>query len=81
MTTLAIREKLVNYMKVADDKKVKAMYALFEDDIEQEEIEYSGEFKAELDKRYAYYKNGGKMISAAEADKQINKILQPGKRK
>ena len=36
MTTVAIRKKLVDYMKIADDKKVKAMYALFEDYIEQE---------------------------------------------
>ena len=35
MTTVAIRKKLVEYMKVADDKKIKAMYALLEDDIEQ----------------------------------------------
>jgi predicted transcriptional regulator len=35
MTTVAIRKKLVDYMKVADDKKIKAMYALLEDDIEQ----------------------------------------------
>ncbi len=81
MTTGAIRKKLAEYMQVADDKKVKAIYALFEDEIEQEEIEYSEEFKKELDRRYDYYKNGGKMLSAAEADKQIKKILQPGKRK
>lgn len=81
MTTAAIRKKLVNYMQVADDKKVKAMYALFEDDIEQEILEYTDELKAKLDKSYEYYKTGGKMISAAEADKQINKILQSGKRK
>ena len=81
MTTVVIRKKLAEYMQVADDKKVKAIYALFEDEIEQEEIEYSEEFKKELDRRYDYYKNGGKMLSAAEADKQIKKILQPGKRK
>jgi hypothetical protein len=82
MTTLAIRQKLANYMQVADDKKVKAMYALFEDDIEQEGVEYTDELKATLDKGYAHYKSGGKMISAAAADKQINKILQSsGKRK
>ncbi len=68
-------------MKVADDKKVKAIYALFEDEIEQDEIKYTEDFKKELDERHAYYKNGGKMISAAEANKQINKILQPAKRK
>ncbi|MBL7700851.1 MAG: hypothetical protein JNM14_01255 [Ferruginibacter sp.] len=81
MTTIAIREKLVNYMKLADDKKVKAMYALFEDEIEQDDIEYSKEFKKELDKRYDYYKKGGKMVSQDEANKQISKLLQAGKRK
>ena len=80
MTTTGIRNKLANYMKVADDKKIKAMYALFEDDIQREEMEYTDEFKAELDRRYEYYKSGGKMINANEADKQISKILQSGKR-
>lgn len=81
MTTVAIRKRLANYIQVADDKKVKAVYALLEADIEQEELEYTVEFKSELDKRYAYYKNGSKMVSAVEADKQIKKILQSGKRK
>ena len=48
MTTLAIRKKLATFMQVADDKKVKAVYALLEADIEQEESEYTDEFKAEL---------------------------------
>jgi len=81
MTTVTIRKKLVDYMKVADDKKVKAIYALVEDEIEQVGIEYTDEFKKELNKRYAYYKNGGKMISAADANIQISKMLQAGKRK
>lgn len=81
MTTVSIRKKLARYMQVADDKKVKAIYALFEEEIEQEEIEYTDEFKTELDRRYEYYKNGGKMTSAAAANKQITKILQTGKRK
>jgi DNA-binding protein Fis len=75
MTTVAIRKKLTDYLKVADDKKIKAIYALVEDDIEQPALEYSEELKAELDKRYAAYKKGGKMISGSEAQKQISKIL------
>ena len=76
MTTTAIRKKLSNFMQVADDKKVKAVYALLDDDIEQEESQYTDEFKAELDKRYAYYKGGGKIVNSSVADKQIKQLLQ-----
>ena len=81
MTTLAIRQKLADYMKVADETKVKAVYALLKDQMEQEETVYSEDFKNELDQRYAYYKSGGKMVNAAEVDKQINTILQARKSK
>jgi putative addiction module component (TIGR02574 family) len=81
MTTAAIRKKLVNYMQVADDKKVKAMYALFEDDIEQEGLEYTDELKTELDKRYADYKSGkAKMITAEESKKRIQKVLKAARK-
>lgn len=33
MTTKTIRERLVNYIQFADDKKVKAMYTMVEDEI------------------------------------------------
>lgn len=81
MTTPAIRQKLADYMKVADETKVKAVYALLKDEMEQEETEYSEDFKNELDQRYAYYKSGGKMVNAAEVDKQIHEILQARKSK
>ena len=37
MTTGTIREKLKNQLHIADEKKIKAIYTLLEDDIEQEE--------------------------------------------
>jgi hypothetical protein len=74
MTTLAIRKKLSAYMQVADDKKVKAVYALLESDIE-EEFEYNDALKKQLDEGYNYYKNGGKMVTAATLKKQVTKIL------
>lgn len=86
MTTLTIRQKLSDYMKVADETKVKAVYALLKDEIEQEQVDYPEDpmaigFKKELDKRYAYYKSGRKMVSADELDRQINTILHAGKNK
>jgi len=37
MTTSAIRKKLMTYIADADEKKVKGMYMIFEEDIERKE--------------------------------------------
>jgi hypothetical protein len=37
MTATAIRKRLIIYLADADEKKVKAIYSLFEDDIKKEE--------------------------------------------
>ena len=76
METENIRQKLHQFIDKVEDKRAAAIYTLFEAEIEMDEWEYSAEFKAELDNRYEYYKNGGKMISAAEAEEAINKIFQ-----
>ena len=72
MTIAAIRRKLHDYLEVADDKKLKAIYTL----VEQEAIEeYTDDFKAELDKRYSEYKKDGKVITREAMDKRIRKEL------
>lgn len=81
MSTSAIRQKLHNYLEMADDKKVKALYTIVEDEIEKSAVEYTDDFKKELDRQYAYYKSGGKMVSAAEANKQIQAIVKKGSKK
>lgn len=82
MDTAAIRQQLHNYLEVADDKKIKALYTIIEKDIQENEFEYSDELKSELDKRYSEYKNGtAEMITAAESKKRIEKILKAGTNK
>lgn len=81
MRTATIRQKLHQFIETAEEKKVKAIYALLEDEIAQDEWEYTDEFKADLDRRFLYYKNGGKMVSSRDADKQINALLKKGKKK
>ena len=82
MTTASIRQRLHSYLEVADDKKIKAFYALMKDEIEGSGIEYTDELKMELDKRYSSYKSGqGKMVNAAQSKKRIKKILKGSKRK
>lgn len=77
MSINTIRQKLHSYLEVADDKKVKAIYAIMENDIEESAMEYTGEIKKELDRRYADYKSGkAKMITAGESWKRVQKILK-----
>lgn len=76
MSTAAIRQKLHNYLEIADDKKIKAIYTMMENEIEENELVYTTELKDELDKRYDDYKSGkAKMITAEESKKRIQKIL------
>lgn len=52
MTTSTIREKLYDYIRVADDKKVKAIYTMLEDEItETNEWWKNNAFIKELDTR------------------------------
>ena len=67
-------------MNIVDDKKLKVIYAQLEEEMERDNIEQPEEFKTELNKRYEYYKNGGKMISASDVEKRISHILA-GKKK
>lgn len=77
MTTVDIRRQLHNYLEVAGDKKVKAIYTMMEAEIKESAVEYTDEFKAELDRRYDDYKSGkSKMVTAAESKKRIQKILK-----
>jgi hypothetical protein len=82
MGTSQIRRHLHNYLEVADDRKLKALYAIMEDKINESSVDYTGDFKKELDKRQAAYKAGKeKLATATESKKRINSILKAGKRK
>jgi hypothetical protein len=51
MSTTEIRQKLLEYIRVADDKKVKAIYTIVENEIEQDADIWTHEFLEELNKR------------------------------
>jgi hypothetical protein len=50
MNTADIRQQLHGYLEVADDKKINAIYTMVEDEINETNVEYTPEFKAELEK-------------------------------
>lgn len=54
MTTAAIRHKLYDYIRVAEDKKVKAIYTMLAGEIEEDYDHWNDKkFVAELEKRSA----------------------------
>jgi uncharacterized membrane protein len=59
MKTVDIRQKLHQYIETAEDKKVKAIFAMIEEEIEETSDHWKDEkFVAELEKRKAAYQNG-----------------------
>jgi len=59
MTTTAIRQKLHQYIETAQDKKVKAIFAMVEEEIAEASDHWKDEkFVAELERREAAYRNG-----------------------
>ncbi len=72
MTTIAIRKKLVNFFKVADDKKVKAIYTLFEDEIRQNESSNIKQYNNELKEAESEFENRD-YVSHETMEKQIKK--------
>ena len=57
--SLAIRHKLYDYIRVADEKKLHAIYNLLEDEIEQTNSWWKDKlFTKEMDSRYQLLENG-----------------------
>ena len=77
MNTMAIRQRLHQFIETAVERKLKAIYTILEDDIKEYEDKYTDEFKTEPDRRYNYYKAGGKMVSAVQSDKRIRTRHHP----
>ncbi|MGC4037511.1 MAG: hypothetical protein QM764_16235 [Chitinophagaceae bacterium] len=72
MTAVTIRKKLVSYLQVAEEQKVKAIYALLKDDIEQEGRIDIKQYNKELAEAEQEFLNGD-YISNAEMKKRIRK--------
>ncbi|MFA6087662.1 addiction module protein [Mucilaginibacter sp.] len=59
MTTATIREKLHNYINIADDKKVEAIYTIVESEIaERLDLWEDEEFLKEIKSRVDDFENG-----------------------
>ena len=83
MTTSAIRERLYDFIRVADEKKVKAIYMMLEDEI-IETVEWwkDANFIKELDKGYAAWESGKEnAYTLAQIDEAIDNLKKKRKKK
>ncbi|MBA3675663.1 MAG: hypothetical protein H0W75_12045 [Chitinophagaceae bacterium] len=76
MSSAAIRNKLYDYIRVADDKKLNAIYNLLENEIEQtNEWWKDKKFTKELDSRYQALENGSdKGFTIDQLEKSVPKL-------
>lgn len=59
MRTNVIREKLYDYIRFAEEKKVKAIYTMVEEEIAAKDNPWDdAQFMAELDRRVEEYERG-----------------------
>jgi len=76
MSNTAIRNKLYDYIRVADNKKLYAIYNLLENEIEQtSEWWKDKKFINELDQRYQAMESGSdKGFTVEELTQSVNKL-------
>ncbi|HZE83101.1 MAG TPA: hypothetical protein VE035_02285 [Puia sp.] len=72
----SIRHKLYDYIRVADDKKLSAIYNLLENEIEETNEWWKDKaFVAELDSRYEALESGvDKGFTVAQLEASIDKL-------
>jgi hypothetical protein len=76
MKASAIRDRLYDYIRVADDKKIKAIYTMLEGEMDSE-IEWwqNDNFLKELDNDYKEWKSGkAKGYTMAEISQSIDQM-------
>ena len=77
MTVSTIRQSLHNYLEIANEKKVKAIYTMLEEDIKSSSLTYTKSLKKELDSRQEDFKSGKvKMVTAKESKNRIDKLIK-----
>ena len=70
MTALTIRKELSDYIQIADEKQIRAIYTLLKKDIEENKRISIEQYNQELEEAEAEYENG-EYISHEEMTKRV----------
>ena len=82
MKTIEIRQKLHHYIDTAEEKKIKAIFMMVEDEIEETFEHWQEEdFLNELKEREANYLKGTKTYSIEQAASRAKQAIKKAKRK
>lgn len=78
MGTSEIRKRLTDYLQFAEDKKVKAIYTMVEDEINTMSNDWDEDFLEELNRRSKSFINGTAKTYSWEETKQaaINRVKE-----
>ena len=73
------RRSLFNYRRIADDKKVKALYTLVENEISEKENQWTKEYSKELERRKSeLIKDVKKGVTRKQVQDKLHKLLKNG---
>jgi len=78
MKTILLKEKLHHYIETAEEKKLKAIYAMVKDEIKEPVSVWEDKtIVAELERREKAYKNGtAKMYTIEESVKKAKRAVR-----
>ena len=77
MSATLIRKKLTDYIKIADEEKIKAIYTIVSDEINTEKNDWDETFVKELNRRSRSLTNGScKTYTWEETKKAAIKKIQ-----
>lgn len=71
MSASQIREKLVDYLQVADEEKIKALYIMLEDEINTPLNDWDDDFIKELERRSKSFTDGTAKIYSWEETREV----------
>jgi hypothetical protein len=80
MTAIAIRRRLQEYIRFADEKKIKALFTIVEDEIKQKRNLWTKDFINEMKTRSTdFSSNKVKGSSRKSVQRKVQSILKNGK--